>query len=111
MKLIGYGYRKNCFGETIFYEDELIVGNPERIEKYIKKGLSLSRENVMFSFKIIDEDTGECWAVRSNDWDKINCMFSVIYSKAWNSTDPETKMSAREFMKLMREHFNLRKGA
>lgn len=105
MTFFGYGYRKNCFGETVFFEDELITHSPESTEKALRKALNESRANEMFSFKVYDEKTGETWAVSSTTEDKINCVFSVTYSRAWNSTDAEIKMPTRELMKILKQHF------
>ena len=88
-----------------FFEDELITHSPESTEKALRRALNESRANVMFSFKVYDENTGETWAVSSTTEDKINCVFSVTYSRAWNSTDPEVKMPTRELMKILKQHF------
>lgn len=99
--ITGYGYRKNCFGATMFYEDEQIISGVKTGEKVLRKALELSRKNMFFSFKIIDEETTECWAVHSTVDDMVNCEYTVQHSERWNSTDAEVKMKYREIREMI----------
>lgn len=98
MKFYGYGYRKNCFGERMFFQDEMHVSSHEYIRKYLSKSLTLTRRDMDFSFKVSLE-SGECWAVDCYDEDRNDDVFTVTFSRAWNDIDPARKMSRKAIVK------------
>lgn len=116
MKFTGYGYRKNCFGERMFFEDEMIIcddeifrkvddeyiiGKVELVRKLLVKCFDMARKDPFFSFKVT-LDSGETWAIeRSLPY--VPGMFSVTYSRAWNDTDGARDMRRKAITKWITE--------
>ena len=92
MKFVGYGYRKNCFGESMFFEDEMLVYSREQLEKVLAKSFDLARHDQFFSFKFICETDGQ-WAISCSNEDRANRKYSVVFSSSWNNTEAEKKMT------------------
>lgn len=98
MTFYGYGYRKNCFGQRVFFEDEMLVSSYGTFRHVLSKALSLAKRDLFFSFKVA-LDTGETWAIQCSDGDVEADVFTVTYSRAWNDIDPEKKMSRKAIVK------------
>ena len=102
MKFYGYGYRKNCFGQRMFFEDEMLVSSYGTFRHVLSKSLSMAKRDLFFSFKV-SLDTGETWAVECRDGDAEDDVFTVTFSRVWNDRDPEKKMSRKAITKWITE--------
>ena len=98
MTFYGYGYRTNCFGHRVFFEDEQLVFSYADFRRTLSKALSMAKRDLFFSFKVA-LDTGETWAIQCSDGDVEADVFTVTYSRAWNDIDPEKKMSRKAIVK------------
>lgn len=92
MQVYGYGYRKNCFGQRLFFEDEIDVFSEERVRDILTKGFERMYRDSYFTMKVCAEESGETWAICRCPGKEKNGMYTVQYSRAWNSIDPETVM-------------------
>lgn len=100
MKFYGYGYRKNCFGERMFFEDEMNCFGTETVKKVLSTAFSTMKKDTRFSFKACMEN-GECYAI--TEYNKEADTYTVIYSKAWNSTDNAVSMSKKAITAVIME--------
>lgn len=101
MIITGYGYRKNCFGERIFFEDEMVCHSRETAEKVLKKAFNAMRKDQTFSIKV--SAYGQSYAVNCLPFDREHRQYSVIYSPRWNVTNPEQKMKRAAIMRAIME--------
>lgn len=92
MKFYGYGYRKNCFGERMFFEDETDCFGTETVKKMLSTAFATMKKDIFFSFKVCT-DNGECYAI--TEYNKETDTYTVIYSRAWNSTDNAVSMAKK----------------
>lgn len=100
MELIGYGYRKNCFGEIRFFEDDVIVTSAESARKALKRAFDKMIRDEGFSFKAVS-DIGQTWAISRSPEDREAGTFTVLYSKRWNSTDFPVQMKRAEIIRIL----------
>lgn len=91
MQIFGYGYRKDCFGQTMFYEDEIDAFSKESVKMIMMKGFERMYREKSFSMKAVSE-AGETWAISGCPEREKNGLYNMTYSRAWNSTDKEKQM-------------------
>lgn len=88
MQIYGYGYRKNCFGERMFYEDEIETHSRKGVKRILTKGFERMYRDTEFTLKVVT-DAGATWAVSRCPGREKNGLYTVLYSPAWNVTNPE----------------------
>lgn len=95
MEFYGYGYRKNCFGERMFFEDNMDCYGTNTVKKALSTAFATMKKDTMdthFSFIVIT-DTDECYAI--TEYDKETDTYTVVYSKSFYSIDAPQKMSKK----------------
>lgn len=88
MQIYGYGYRKDCFGQRMFFEDEIDAFSAASVRLILTKGFERMYREDSFTMKAVSR-SGETWAISRCPGREKNGMYTVVYSRAWNSTDPE----------------------
>ena len=62
MQIYGYGYRKDCFGQRMFYEDEIDVFSGKSVRLILTHGFGRMYREPGFSMKVVS-DTGKTWSI------------------------------------------------
>jgi len=92
MEIYGYGYRKNVFGESVFFEDRMHIADKKEAKKVFAKAFRMVRDRWDFSFNVCVGR--KCWSVMCRDDDKDNFVYTLVYSDG-NYMEAEQKV-ARE---------------
>lgn len=95
MEFYGYGYRKNCFGERLFFTDNMSThpyGTTETVKQVLSTAFATMKRDTSFSFNVCT-DNGECYAI--TEYNKETDTYTVVYSKSWNNASEPLNMSKK----------------